>query len=659
MSSITAKAVDTIRILSADAVQQANSGHPGMPMGGADFAFVLWSKYLRFNPEQPNWVGRDRFILSTGHGSMLTYSLLHLFELGLSLDEIKNFRQWDSLTPGHPEFGHTDGVDVTTGPLGSGFASAVGMAMAAKQLGAKMGNTELFDQRMFIMLGDGCQMEGCTSEAASLAGHLKLDNIVAFYDDNEITIEGSTDLAFSEDVAKRYEAYGWEVISIDGHDLDAIDGAIAQGIATTGKPTLIIGRTIIGKGSPNKAGKASSHGAPLGADEVALVKEGLGFPKDEFFHIPADVREYCQGLAKEKTVAANAKSSEIDAYLSANADKAALYTSLIEKEIPANLLEELLAVVTTDKAIASRVSGGECIQKISELIPAFVGGSADLAPSCKSDVTAETSFTADNYVGRNIHYGVREFAMGLAANGQALFGTALPYTSTFFVFCDYMKPAIRLAALQGLKQTYVFTHDSFYVGEDGPTHQPIEQIAMLRGVPNLTVLRPADASETAHVWAAALNVEGPTAILLSRQNLPQLLKELVAKIDVTKGAYVISEDEDYEAIVMATGSEVSVVLEAAETLRAQGKKLRIVSMPSWELFEAQSTEYKESVLPSTCLKRISVEAASTFGWDKYTGFAGLKIGLDHFGASAPGNVLADKFGINPTDVAKNIADYLN
>ncbi len=657
MTSTFTRAVDTIRVLSADAVQKAESGHPGMPMGGADFAFTLWDKYLRFNPENTEWGGRDRFILSTGHGSMLIYSLLHLFECGLTMDDLKNFRQWDSLTPGHPEFGHTKGVDVTTGPLGSGFASAVGMAMASKHLAELMGNSELFDQRMYIILGDGCQMEGSTAEAASLAGHLKLNNIIAFYDDNQITIEGSTDLAFSEDVAKRYQSYGWETVNIDGHDTDQIDKALADA-QESDKPVLIIGRTIIGKGSPNKAGKASSHGAPLGADEVTLVKRALDFPEGEEFFIPEDVATYCAQSAARKVKESDVKEQAIAEFFAANPEKAELYKKLVGKEIPENLLEELLATVTANKAVATRVSSGECIQKISELVPAFAGGSADLAPSCKSDVTVETSFQAGNYVGRNFHYGVREFAMGLCANGQALFGTMLPYTSTFFVFCDYMKPAIRLAALQNLKQVYVFTHDSFYVGEDGPTHQPIEHLSMLRGIPNLTVIRPADASETAHAWAAAVKADNPVALLLTRQNVPQLPADVVANIALDKGAYVVSSDEGYEVILMASGSEVGVVMGAADILREQGKKVRVVSMPSWELFEQQTAEYKESVLPSTCLQRVSVEAASTFGWDKYTGFAGLKIGLDHFGASAPGGVLAEKFGINPKDVASKVISYL-
>ncbi|MGL4855174.1 MAG: transketolase [Lentisphaeria bacterium] len=658
MTCTIAKAVDTIRVLSADAVQEANSGHPGMPMGGADFAFTLWSKHLRFNPKQPSWQARDRFILSTGHGSMLLYSLLHLFECGLSLEDIKNFRQWESLTPGHPEFGHTAGVDVTTGPLGSGFASAVGMAMAAKQLQAKMKNSELFDQRMYVILGDGCHMEGCTSEAASLAGHLKLDNIIAFYDDNQITIEGSTDLAFSENVGARFEAYGWHVMYVDGHNVEQIDQALIEAKTVKGKPTMIIGRTVIAKGSPNKAGTADAHGAPLGAEEVKLVKQALGFSPDQSFFIPEDVKDYCHQIALEKQVNAEATELKITEFFAANCAEKELYSKLVNKEVPANILEELLDAVVKDKSTASRNSSGECVQRISKLVPAFAGGSADLGPSCKSDVKAESSFSADNYLGRNFHYGVREFGMALCANGQSLYGTMLPYTSTFFVFCDYMKPAMRLAALQNLQQIYVFTHDSFYVGEDGPTHQPIEQLSMLRGIPGLSVIRPADARESAHAWAVALQHNGPTALLFTRQNLPQIPQEFAGRIAVEKGAYVVDEDIDFEAIIIATGSEVGVALAAAKIIREAGKKVRIVSMPSWDRFDAQSSDYRESVIPSTCRKRISLEAASTFGWDKYTGFDGIKIGLDHFGASAPAEILADKFGINPEAVAAKVLNYL-
>jgi transketolase len=532
------------------------------------------------------------------------------------------------------------------------------MAMAAKQLKAKMENDELFNQKIYVILGDGCQMEGSTSEAASLAGHLKLNNLIAFYDDNDITIEGSTALAFSEDVEKRYESYGWTVIKIDGHNESQIESALEFANASTDKPVLIIGHTIIGKGSPNKAGKASSHGAPLGVEEVALVKEGLGFPTDQFFNIPEDVKQLCSATAAQKVQDAEAYQQKLEEFFSKNPEKKELYQQLFNQQIPENIVQELLSVVTDDKAVATRVSSGECIQKISALVPAFAGGSADLAPSCKSDVTAETSFSSENYLGRNFHYGVREFAMGLAANGQALYGSILPYTSTFFVFCDYMKPAIRLAALQDLKQVYVFTHDSFYVGEDGPTHQPIEHISMLRAIPNLTVIRPADARETAHAWATALKVSGPVALLLTRQNVGQVTADIEDQIALEKGAYVVSDEAGFDVTLIGTGSEVEVALNAAKILRENGKAVRVVSMPSWELFDQQSVEYKQSVLCPTNPKIVSIESASTFGWAKYTGLAGLNIGLDHFGVSAPGDVLAEKFGINAKDVAAKVLAYL-
>lgn len=652
------RAIDTVRVLSADCVQAANSGHPGMPMGAADFAFTLWAKYLRHDPKNPDWLLRDRFALSAGHGSMLIYSLLHLFGYDLPMSELKNFRQWDSKTPGHPEFGHTPGVDVTTGPLGSGLSSLIGMAMASKNLKARMGENELFNQRFFGIAGDGCMMEGCSAEAISLAGHLKLDNIVLFYDDNQITIEGSTDLAFSEDVGARFRACGWHTISIDGHDVEQIENALEEGIATTGKPTLILGRTVIGKGSPNKGGSASCHGSPLGPDEVKLVKEALGFPVDECCYIPEDVKELIDTRSAELTATAAETNAALKSFLDSDSEKATLLQALTEKSVPADLKAKLLSTVDTSKNIATRVASGNCMQVIASEVPSFMGGAADLAPSTQTYLKADTSFQADNPVGRNFHFGVREFAMGLCANGMALFGTAIPYTSTFFVFSDYMKPAIRLASLQNLHQVYVFTHDSFYVGEDGPTHQPIEQLLMLRTIPGVTVIRPAEAFETAHAWDAAMRANGPVALILTRQNVNTFSPEMAERIDLEKGAYVVSEDENFEVILIGSGSETGVALEAAEILRGEGKKVRVVSAPSWELFDKQSAEYKESVLPAAVTKRVSVEAASTLGWCKFTGCEGLNIGLDHFGASAPGTVLAEKFGFTGAQVADKVRTYL-
>jgi len=654
-------AANTIRVLSAEAIQKANSGHPGMPMGCADFAYVLWKKYLKHNPKNPTWMGRDRFVLSAGHGSMLLYSLLHMFEYGLPMDEIQNFRQWDSRTPGHPEFGHTVGVDVTTGPLGSGFGSAVGMAMAAKYFEASTGldKTDLLrDQKIYVIAGDGCMQEGTTAEAASLAGHLKLDNVVVFYDDNNITIEGETDLAFSEDVKGRFEAYGWRVLKVeDANDLEAIDAALEETQKTDGRPTLIIGTTKIGFGSPNKEGSEASHGAPLGADELAATKQNLGMGDSESFTVAPEIQEAMSARVKELEAEAAAWDKQYNDFLASNADAAELINKVTNKIIPANLLEELKAVAPTDKAVATRASSGVVLQKVAELIPALYGGAADLAPSTKSNVVNATSFSASNRGGRNFHFGVRELGMGMMANGMALYGAAIPYSSTFFVFCDYMKPAMRLAALQKLNQVYIFTHDSFYVGEDGPTHQPIEHLVMLRTIPGLTVIRPADANEVAYAWDAAVRTEGPVALILTRQNLEPIPSELACNIDLAKGAYVLSDDANFEMVLIGSGSETTLALEAAETLRSEGKKVRVVSMPSIELFEQQTAEYKDSVIPKACKKRVTIEAATTFGWSKYAGDEGLTIGLDDFGASAPAGVLREKFGFTAPSVVEKINKF--
>ena len=657
---LTKLTADTVRILSAEAIQKAKSGHPGMPMGCADFAVTLWSKYLRFNPQDPKWFGRDRFILSAGHGSMLQYSLLHLFGYNLPMDDVKNFRQWGSKTPGHPEYNHTDGVDVTTGPLGSGFASAVGMAISQNYLyeKAKLNTTSLTQPKIYVIAGDGCMMEGTTAEAASLAGHLKLENIVCFYDDNEITIEGSTSLAFSEQVKKRFEAYGWRVIKLtNANDIEQCDIALSEAVNSDGRPTLIIGRTTIGFGAPKKAGTSSSHGEPLGEEELTATKKALGLSEADFI-VNDKVYSFTKELVDNKISDAETWNKTYNEFLNNNSEIAEYLDVMQNRTVPENLLEELLKIVPNEKAMASRASSGIILQKVAELVPSLMGGAADLAPSTKTDLKNENSFSPTDHSGRNVHFGVRELGMGMAGNGMALSEHCIPYVSTFFVFSDYMKPAMRLAAIQNLHEIYLFTHDSFYVGEDGPTHEPIEQIAMLRSLPNMTLIRPAEANEVAHAWAVALNNDGPVAMLLTRQNLEPLPEELAGKINVAKGAYILSEDEDYEAIIMATGSEVNVALDAAKMLREQGKKLRIVSFPSWELFEQQSDEYKESVLPKSCKKRISIEAATTFGWSKYTTCEGLTIGIDHFGASAPFAVLAEKFGFTAEQVATKIADYL-
>ena len=654
----TQKAIDTIRLLAGDGVQNAESGHPGMPMGCADYAFTLWSKFMRFDPDNPSWLGRDRFILSAGHGSMLVYSLLHLFEFDLPLDELKQFRQWNSLTPGHPEYGHTPGVEVTTGPLGTGFASAVGMAIAAKQLGVRMEKPELFDQRMFVLSGDGCMMEGITSEAASLAGHNKLDNLVVFYDSNSITIEGSTDLAFSENVGKRFKAYGWHVIKIDGQDVKQIEDALKEATSHEGAPVLIIGTTTIGYGSPNKAGTHGIHGAPLGDEELAHAKAALGFNPDKSFIVDDDTRELCHKFVEKKKKQARQWNQKIETYTKKNPDKGELLDQLLNKPVPADLRDELRKV-TPEKENATRKTSGTVMQRVASLVPSLCGGAADLNPSTNTHLDEESDFCPADYSGRNVHFGVREFAMGLCANGMALYGTCLPFTATFAVFSDFMKPALRLAAIQKLKVVFVFTHDSIFVGEDGPTHQPIEQLAMCRSIPGLTVIRPGESNEVADAWAAAVEADGPVALFLTRQKVENIPADMQGNLDVSRGAYVLSDDNDAGAVIIATGSEVMVAQNAAELLRKKGRKLRVVSMPSWENFDKQDAEYRESVIPSDCTKRITIEAGTTFGWQRYSGTDGLLLGIDHFGHSAPQDVLKEKYGLTPEALAKKIEAYLD
>lgn len=656
--AIVKKAINTVRLLSADGVQKANSGHPGMPMGSADYAFTLWSKFLRFDPQRPDWIGRDRFVLSAGHGSMLLYSLLHLFGYDVTIEDLKQFRQLGSKTPGHPEYGHTPGVEVTTGPLASGLASAVGMAIGLKQLVARIGAPqELFkNQKVYVVSGDGCIMEGTSHEACSLAGHLKLDNLILFYDSNKITIEGSTSLAMSEDVGARFEAYGWNVLKINGQCPRQIEAAVTLAQSCKDKPTIIIGETTIGFGSPHLAGTAKSHGAPLGEDELKATKAALGFDPEQSFVVPEDVRGFLSDRIAEKKADAAEWDAQFDAWKSSSPDGAALLEAILGKEIPADLEARLLAAVP-EKDVATRASSGAMIQVVAKAVPAVVGGSADLAPSNNTYMKEMGDFTAEDRAGRNFHFGVRELGMGLVCNGLAL-TYAIPFSATFMVFSDYMKPAIRLAAIQKLHQVYVFTHDSYAVGEDGATHEPIEQLAMFRSLPGVTLLRPAESHEVALAWAYAVRADHPVILSLTRQALPNLPAEVVARMDVAKGAYVVSSDEDFEAILIGSGSELAACVKAAEALRAQGRKLRVVSMPSWDLFEAQGAEYKESVLPKACRKRVAVEAACTMGWSKYVGDEGMVIGLDHFGESAPYKALADKYGFTPEKVTAAVAEYL-
>ena len=652
-------AADTVRLLSADAIQKAKSGHPGMPMGAADMAFSLWYKYMRHNPKNPQWIARDRFVLSAGHGSMLLYSLLHLFGYGLTMEDLQNFRQWESLTPGHPEFGHTKGVEVTTGPLGTGFAAGIGMAAASKNFAAVtgLGDAGLLNNRIFIISGDGCLMEGISHEAASFAGNQKLDNVIVLYDDNNISIEGSTDLAFTEDVGKRFEAYGWRVLKIaNANDAEQVDKGLAEAVVSDGRPTLVICRTVIGFGSPGKAGSEKSHGEPLGVDELAATKAAFGFPQDAFY-VPQEVRDMVDRRSAELTAEAAKWDAEFQKFVEANPEKAKLISDMLSLKVPEDILPQLLAVTPKDKPTATRASGGAVLQKVAELVPSLCGGAADLAPSTKTAIKASGSFSPADRSGRNFHFGVRELAMSAIANGISVYGGYIPYTSTFFVFSDFMKPGIRLAAIQKIPSIYIFTHDSFYVGEDGPTHEPIEQLAMLRTIPGMTVIRPAEATECAHAWAYAVKSKTPVALILTRQDIVPFDAATAEKVDLEKGAYVVSEDTAYDTIIIATGSEVNTALDAAHILRDEGCRSRVVSMPSRELFLQQSREYQESVIPSACERRVTLEAGTTFGWEKFAGDKGLCIGLDRFGASAPYKVLAEKFGFTPEAVAEKIKAF--
>jgi transketolase len=648
----------TVRVLSAEGVDKANSGHPGMPMGAADYASALWAGHLTFDPAEPLWANRDRFVLSAGHGSMLIYSLLHLFGYKLSLDEIKNFRQWGSLTPGHPEYGVTEGVETTTGPLGAGFSNGVGMALSARMLQARY-SEELFNHTVYGIVSDGDLMEGVASEAASLAGHLELGNLVYLYDDNEISIGGSTDICFREDVPKRFEAYGWHVLSIDGHDVAAADQAIAEAKAFVGKPSIICAKTKIGLGSPNKVGTSGVHGSPLGADELQATKDALGWEHSEPFFIPADVKEFCAACVETKGAARSEWQAKYATWAAANTEKAAEFKSLQSKEIPASLRDELIATFDGVEKGATRGLSGQAIQAIAKQVPGFVGGSADLEPSTKTLIADSTDVQPGDFAGKNLRFGVREHAMGGAANGLAYAGGWIPYTATFLVFSDYMRPAIRLAALSHLQTIFIFTHDSFWVGEDGPTHQPIEHAQSLRMIPNLKVYRPADGLEVAISYWLALNQQkSPSAILATRQNLPTLARaEGFDPAVIEKGAYVLSGEDQSDLVLVATGSEVWVAAEAAATLAKQGMQARVVSMPCVELFRELSAAEQEAIIPGAA-KKVLLEAGTSFGWAEIVGKDALFVCRDEFGASAPGEQLADEFGFTPEKVVEKITGWL-
>ena len=633
-----------------DAVQKANSGHPGMPMGMADVAYVLWTKYLKHNPKNPAWVDRDRFVLSAGHGSMLIYSLLHLTGYDLSMEDLKNFRQTGSKTPGHPEYGMTAGVETTTGPLGQGFATGVGMAMAERHLAGnfnKEGQT-IVDHYVYAIVSDGDLMEGVSHEAASLAGHLGLGKLIYLYDSNKISIEGSTDIAFTEDAAKRFEAYGWHVTEIDGHNHEQIAAAIEEAQSVTDKPSLVVCKTKIGFGSPNKEGKEESHGSPLGEDEIKLTKEVYGWDPEKKFFVPDEALEVFRGEIAKGDAAEKAWDAVFAQYSASNPDDAKAFKAWMSRDI-SGLDAALPVFPESEKGEASRGASGKVIDAIKDAVPSLFGGSADLSPSTKTDIKGKGSFTPENPVGRTIHFGVREFGMAAAVNGMALHGGVIPFGATFFVFTDYLRPALRLAALMKAPSIFVMTHDSIGLGEDGPTHQPVEHLSSIRAMPNVLVLRPGDANEVSHAWKAAIeNTTGPSVLVLTRQNMPTYARtEANAASLVAKGAYVFSdsEKETPDAILIGTGSELHLAVNAQAELKAKGVDARVVSMPSWELFNKQDAAYKESVLPKAVTNRVSIEAGSTFGWERWVGSEGTAIGLDTFGESGPYEELYEHFGI--------------
>ncbi|MCR4321225.1 MAG: transketolase [Candidatus Brocadiaceae bacterium] len=651
-------AVNTLRILSADAIEKAQSGHPGLPMGFADVAFVLWMQFLRFNPEDSRWPNRDRFILSAGHGSMLLYSLLNLFGYDLSLDDIKQFRQFGSKTPGHPEYGHTPGVESTTGPLGQGFANGVGMALAARLMAERFntGDAKIIDHYIYGVVSDGDLMEGITSEAASFAGHLGLANIIYIYDCNQITIEGNTSLAFTEDAAKRFEAYNWRVFKVDGHNHTEIAEAIEAARGEKERPSLIIARTHIGKGSPNKQDTAAIHGEPLGAKELELTKESLGWPKDKTFYIPDDVKQLCQSRVAELKEEYENWQAQFKKYIREDTNRSRLWDTCFKKEIPVDLESELLKTIKKD-SIATRSASGEMMQIIAQRIPGFMGGSADLCPSTKTYIKNSSSIDKNKFDGRNIHFGVREHAMGGILNGMALYGGIIPFGSTFLTFSDYMRPSIRLAAMMKIQVIYIFTHDSILLGEDGPTHQPVEHLPSLRLIPNLLVIRPSDATEMAAAWIAALNhKDGPTALILSRQDIPVINRLIYPSQNHLKyGAYVLKDSEGVpDIILMASGSEVHIALEATLQLQEKGVRARLASVPSFELYRLNSDEYKESILPPICKKRVAIETAAKNDWYEFVGLDGIIIGIDRFGASASAKTLAEYYGFTANNILHEI-----
>jgi len=642
--------VDTLRFLAVDAVEKARSGHPGMPLGAAPMAFVLWDRFLRFNPHNPRWFDRDRFILSAGHGSALNYALLHLYEFDVSIDDLRAFRQWESRTPGHPEYGLTPGIEATTGPLGQGFAMGVGMAIAEAHLAATFDG--LVDHYTYAICSDGDLMEGVSCEAASLAGTLGLGKIIYLYDDNHITIEGSTSLAFTEDVDRRFDALGWHVTAVeDGNDLDAIDRAIRSAQAETERPSLIRIRTHIGFGSP-KQDSEKSHGEPLGADAMKKTREELDWPHEPF-HVPPEARDHCSAAGRSGARWEDEWNARLAEYRRSHPDRAVAFEALVGGRLPDGWQDGVPVFAADAGAVATRSASGKVLGAVAAKVPTMMGGSADLAPSNKSEIPGAEDFRAGGPGGRNLHFGVREHAMGAIVNGMALHGGVVPYGATFLIFSDYMRASIRLAALMGARSTFVFTHDSIGVGEDGPTHQPVEQLMSLRAIPGLTVLRPADANETAAAWKIALTRPGPSALALTRQNVPILPDPGRAEAGTARGAYVVVEPSGVvpAVVLVATGSEVHVAVGARERLAREGIDASVVSMPSWELFREQDSNYHASVLPEG-VPRVAVEAGSTHGWRDIIGDNGAVVGLDRFGASAPGGVVMEKFGFTADHVAE-------
>ena len=657
--------INTIRMLAADAVEKARSGHPGMPMGAAAMAYVLWTRFLRHNPQNPAWPDRDRFVLSAGHGSMLLYSLLHLTGYNLALDELKNFRQWESKTPGHPEHGITPGVETTTGPLGQGFANGVGMAIAERRLASVFNRPghEIVNHFTYGIVSDGDLMEGISHEAASLAGHLGLGKLIYLYDDNHISIEGSTDIAFTEDRLKRFAAYGWHVQQVtDGNDLEQLSAAIAAAREETRRPSFIAVRTHIGYGSPNKQDTSGVHGEPLGAEELKLTKQNLNWPAEPAFYLPEEaVSHFHEALEKGAQLDRNWQEA-FAAYQTAHPELAARWRQWTDGSLPEAWEGEMPVFNADTKGIATRVASGKVLNAIAGRITNLMGGSADLAPSTKTLIDNEGDFQPPGFEGRNMRFGVREHAMGGILNGMALHGGFIPYGATFLIFSDYMRPAIRLAALMKLHVIYVFTHDSIGLGEDGPTHQPIEQLAALRAIPNLKVVRPCDANETVEAWKSALtSIGGPVALVLTRQNLPVLDRTVYRPAaGLQKGAYVLRDPQDSrpDLLLMASGSEVHIALAAAAALSDKGIAVRVVSIPCWELFDEQPEGYRRLALPPEVTARLAIEAGSPQGWHRYVGSRGIVIGLTHFGASAPYEVLYEKFGLTADHVVEESLNLL-